>query len=249
MPRYDDDEFEKDEEQFERPSRAKRYEDDDDDAPVPSPKRSKVVNEDDDDAPAQSKGRLRGGWDGVSKLKSTATDASYAQRLKISEEPIIIKFIEDAPYAAYRQHWVERSGQKSFTCIANLEAKGCPLCQSGNRPSSKFAFNVVLLTPDEEPVLRSYEVGSRVIDQLKNFNEDPRQGPLTKHYWAVSRSGKGPTTATNHQLVKARDLVEEWGVEDLDASLLSSFRKSAYTEDIIAIPSFKELMAIVSESD
>jgi hypothetical protein len=244
MPKYDDDEFEKDEEQYEAPRRLRVVDDqdDDDDAPV----RKASAPRASEPAPRRV---IRGGWEGVKQLKSDVSDSSYAQRLKVSEEPIIVKFLEAAPYAAYRQHWVERTGQKSFTCIGNIDPKGCPLCDSGNRPSNKFAFNVVLLTPGEDPVLRSYEVGSRAIDQLKNFNDDPRQGPLPKHYWAISRSGKGATTATNHQLVKARDLEEEWGVIDLTEDMLNHFLKLAYTDEIVPIPTRSSLLGVIAEDE
>jgi hypothetical protein len=243
MPRYDDDDdFEKDEQEYEAPRRLRVIEDDEDDAPV----RKASAPSKAEPAPRRV---IRGGWEGVKQLKSDVSDSSYAQRLKVSEEPIIVKFLEAAPYAAYRQHWVERTGQKSFTCIGNIDPNGCPLCDSGNRPSNKFAFNVVLLAPGEEPVLRSYEVGSRAIDQLKNFNDDPRQGPLPKHYWAISRSGKGATTATNHQLVKARDLEEEWGVTELSESDLNHFLKSAYTDEIVPIPTRSSLLAICAEDE
>jgi hypothetical protein len=239
MPKYDDDDFEKDEVAYEAPRKSRAVEDDDDDDDTPVRKTTKV-----EDAPRRL---IRGGWEGVSQLKSSASDSSYAQRLKVAEEPVIIKFLQSAPYAAYRQHWMERTGQKSFTCIANIDERGCPLCESGNKPSNKFAFNVALLIPNEEPVLRSYEVGTRVIDQLKNFNDDPRQGPLPKHYWAVSRSGKGATTATNHQLVKARDLEEEWGVQDLSEDELTKFLRLAYTDEIVPIPNRKDLLAVSAE--
>jgi len=245
MPRYDDDDdFEKDEEQYEAPRRLRvvNEHDDEDDAPV------RKANAPRSAEPATRR-VIRGGWEGVKQLKSDVSDSSYAQRLKVSEEPIIVKFLEAAPYAAYRQHWVERTGQKSFTCIGNIDPKGCPLCDSGNRPSNKFAFNVVLLTPGEDPVLRSYEVGSRAIDQLKNFNDDPRQGPLPKHYWAISRSGKGATTATNHQLVKARDLEEEWGVTELSEDMLNHFLKSAYTDEIVPIPTRASLLGVIAEDE
>ncbi len=223
-----------------------RYDDDDtevmeEEAPV---RRQTKVVEDDDAAPVSAASAIRRGWGAVEQAKSA--DSPYAQRLRVSEEPIIIKFLEDEPYATYRQHWVERSGQKSFTCIADLDPKGCPLCDAGSRPSTRFAFNVVLLSPDSEPVLKSYEVGPRVIDQLKNFHVDPRQGPLSKHFWAVSRSGKGATSATNHQLVKERDL-EEWNIDTLTEADFKVMNKSVYTADIIQIPSRKDLIQIALE--
>lgn len=190
--------------------------------------------------------QIKRGWGAAEKVKNA--DSAFAQRLKISEDPIIIKFLEDEPYASFRQHWVERQGQKSFTCIADLDPKGCPLCDAGSRPATKFAFNVVLLEPDTDPIVKSYEIGNRVIDQLKNFHTDPRQGPLSKHYWAVSRTGKGTTSATNHQLVKERDLEDEWaGITPLSESDLRNLMRDAYSPEIIQIPDRKTLQTIVLE--
>ena len=173
-------------------------------------------------------------------------EGAIAQRLKIADEPQIIKFLDDEPYASWRQHWIERQGQKSFVCIGEFDDKGCPLCDSGDRPSVRIAFNVALLIAGEEPVIKSYEVGPRVIDQLKNFHTDPRTGPLSKHYWAVSKTGKGATTATSHQLVKDRDL-EEWGIAEIDDAGLKGLISRSYTADIISIPSRKDLIDIANE--
>ena len=196
--------------------------------------------------PVATAGRtiIRGGWNAVEETKNA--DSPFAQRLKVTEDPIIIKFLNDEPYASWRQHWVERQGQKSFVCIADIDPSGCPLCDAGSRPSVRIAFNVALLVAGEEPVLKSYEVGPRVIDQLKNFHTDPRTGPLSKNYWAVSKTGKGATTATAHQLVKERDL-EEWGLEALTDANLKMLSNKAYTADIIAIPSRKDLLSVADE--
>jgi hypothetical protein len=198
-----------------------------------------------EEAPA-TKGRtlVRGGWGSVDAVKNA--DSPFAQRLKVTDDPQIIKFLNDEPYASWRQHWVERQGQKSFVCIADFDEKGCPLCDAGSRPSIRIAFNVALLIPGEEPVLKSYEVGPRVIDQLKNFHTDPRTGPLSKNYWAVSKTGKGATTATAHQPVKERDL-EEWGLTNIDDSQIKSLVGKSYTADIIAIPSRKDLLDVANE--
>lgn len=224
-----------------------RYDDEDEimeDAPS-SPSNLKLVVEDAEDSPAPSGARvIRRGWGAAEAVKHA--DSPFAQRLRVMDDPIVIKFLEDEPYASFRQHWVERQGQKSFTCIADIDPKGCPLCDAGSRPSTRFAFNVILLSSDSEPTIKSYEVGPRVIDQLKNFHNDPRQGPLSKHYWAVSRSGKGATSATNHQLVKERDL-EEWGLDAIVDDELKAFRSKAYSPDIISIPSRKDLQQIVVE--
>jgi len=188
---------------------------------------------------------IRRGWGNVDTTKQA--DSPYAQRLKIEEKPVIVKFLEDEPYTSYRQHWVERQGQKSFTCLADIHPQGCPLCDAGHRPSARFAFNVALMSEDGETVVRSYEVGPRVIDSLKNFHQDPRQGPLPKHYWAISRSGKGPTSQTNHQMVRDRDLDEEWNITPLTDSELESINGQAYDESIVPIPNRKTLVDIATE--
>lgn len=198
--------------------------------------------------PAASKPAVRvvkAGWG--SSDRSSSEGGEYAKRLKVTGDIQIIKFLDDAPYARYRQHWVERKGQMSFTCIADFDAGvTCPLCEAGSRPSWRYAFNVVLMVAGEEPVLRSYEAGARVIDQLRNFNEHPAMGPLYKHYWTVSRSGKGATTSTNHQMVRESDL-NDWGLLPLSKAQLQAFSEQAYTEDIINIPSRATLASVAME--
>lgn len=199
---------------------------------------------DTDDAPVRKV--VRSGW-GSAERSTGGNGDEYAKRLKVNEDIQIIKFLEDAPYARFRQHWVERKGQMSFTCIADIEAgTTCPLCEAGNRPSWRFNFNVVLMTPGEDPVLRSYEVGARVVDQLKNFNDHPAMGPLPKHYWTVSRTGKGPTTSTSHQMVRAGDL-GDWGLKELSSEQLKHFSSTAYTDEIIRTPSRKTLAEVALE--
>lgn len=243
MGRYDDDD-----DDIEVTPRATRRRDDEEDETPKRRTRAAEVDEDEDEAPASKRPVIRRGWGAAEAIKNI--DSPFAQRLKLDEEPVLVKFLEDDPYASYRQHWMEgRTGQKSFTCIAEIDDRGCPLCESGNRPSTRFAFNVVLLTNGEDPTLKSYEIGPRAIDQLKNFHTDPRQGPLTKHYWAISRTGKGSKSATNHQMVKERDLVDEWDVDPLTESDIRSFVKQAYGPDIIPIPKWTELRDIAAEDE
>jgi|TARA_Y100000310_G_scaffold61831_1_gene57071 hypothetical protein len=197
------------------------------------------------EAPPTARKIIRSGWGAVDSIKQE--DSNYAVRLKTGPDPIIIKFLEDAPYASWRQHWVTRPGQKSFVCRDGMDSKGCPLCDSGNRPRPLFAFNVILLERGEEPAMRSYEAGTRVIATLRNFNDDERQGPLSKHYWAVSRSGTGPQTQYNHLLIKERDLKEEWSVSPLSDESLEALASKVYDSDIIRVNTFDELSAIATE--
>lgn len=195
--------------------------------------------------PASAGRVIKRGWGAAEETKSA--DSPFAQRLKVTNDAIVIKFLEDDPYTSFRQHWIERQGQKSFTCTSNIHDKGCPLCDAGDRPSARFCFNVALLIQGEEPVLRSYEVGPRVVDSLKNFHQDPKMGPLPKHYWSVSKTGKGATSQTNHQLVKAVDLEEDWDLDPVSDSQLAALKTKAYDSSIVSIPSYKTLQQIAAE--
>jgi hypothetical protein len=232
-------EFEDDEQEF-QPVVRKKPAQATGNAEVTRNPRPAIVLEEDGEASPKVRRVVRSGWSGVDSVKTGNSD--YAVRLKLTEDTQIIRFIGDAPYASYGQHWLERSGQKSFVCIG----EDCPLCKAGNRPSKRHNFNVALLTEGEEPALRSLEVGPRVIDQLKNFHNSDRTGPLDKHYWAISRTGKGATSSTLLQMVKAADL-EEWGLSALTADQLAEFAETAYTEDIIQVPSKRDLVQIASE--
>lgn len=230
-----------------------KYDDDDDDAAPAETTRSRVRPADDDldttggaeDQPANAARVIKRGWGAADETRSA--DSPFSQRLKVTNEPQVIRFLEDDPYTSFRQHWIERQGQKSFTCTSAIHAKGCPLCDAGDRPSARFCFNVAVLVPGEEPLLRSYDVGPRVVDSLKNFHQDPRQGPLPKHYWAVSRTGKGNTSQTNHQMVKASDLEEDWDLDELTEDQMKALRAKAYDSSIVSIPSYKTLATLAAE--
>lgn len=230
-------EFEDDEQEYEPVVRKKPAQGTGEEEVIRKPRPQVALDE--DDAP-KARRVVRSGWSGVDSVKTGNSD--YAVRLKLNEDTQIIRFIGDAPYASYGQHWLERSGQKSFVCLG----EDCPLCKAGNRPSKRHNFNVALLTEGEEPALRSLEVGPRVIDQLKNFHNSDRTGPLDKHYWAISRTGKGATSSTLLQMVKAADLAE-WGLAALTPDQEAEFAETAYTEEIIQVPSKRDLMQIASE--
>jgi hypothetical protein len=193
---------------------------------------------------AQPSRSIKRGWGAADRVQEAASP--YAQRFKVLEETQVIKFLEDEPYASFRTHWIDgRQGQKSFVCLHD-DPNGCPLCDSGNRPSTKFAFNIALLANGEEPVVKSFEVGVRLIDQLKNFHLDPRQGPLSKNYWAVSKTGKGAQTQTILQMVRERDL-EEWNLTAFTEDMMKVLMNNAYDPSIIQIPTRSELLEVATE--
>lgn len=223
-----------------------KYDDDDDAGTVATaPKEDEKVTPEDASVRQAAARVIKRGWGNAEAVN--AAGSPFAQRLTITDDAKVIKFLEDDPYTSYRQHWIERQGQKSFTCTDDMDPRGCPLCKAGNRPSARFAFNVAVLQDGEEPVLKSYEVGPRIIDSLKNFHLDPRQGPLTKNYWAVSKTGKGATSQTNHQMVRERDLETDWELAPITEEQIAALKKSAYGASIVSIPTRKTLQTIAAE--
>jgi hypothetical protein len=183
---------------------------------------------------------VRSGWEGHAAVKSAAGD--FPEDFKIENEAKLIKFLEDEPFASYRQHWVERQGKKSFTCIE----ENCPLCDTGDRPSSKTCFNIVALS-EGKPINKVLTVGVRLGEQLKGFATDRKTGPLTRLYWGISKSGKGTKTSHSVVPVKERDLEEDWDTEPLDDGELDAFEEHLYGADVIQISSRKQLKEIASE--
>ena len=161
---------------------------------------------DSEDATPKVGTTVQDGWDAFDTLvKSETTD--FPTDFKFSEEPQLIKFLGDAPFAVYEQHWIERpKGKKSFVCLGDK----CPLCDIlGDQPRGKFAFNVLVLSGDTKGVqiLTAPPTLARLI---RKAHQDERKGPLSKEFWEVSRMGTGPTTNFTLEFVRGRDLAEEW---------------------------------------
>lgn len=187
--------------------------DDDDNLPAEEderPTRRRAARDDDeDDAPRGE--AVKSGWAAARKLKSEGGD--FAQEFKFDRDPVLVKFIGDAPFAVYKQHWVEglrSTGKKSFICLG----KGCPLCTVGESASKKWAFNVALIDPDE-PEMKALIAGSRLFDDIAD--EHDKNGGIDQGYYALSKSGKKQSTTYKVNLVKERDLQEDWGISPDDA--------------------------------
>ncbi|CAB4166953.1 hypothetical protein UFOVP964_52 [uncultured Caudovirales phage] len=145
------------------------------------------------------------GWDAVEALSNT--DSEFPTDFRFSDEPQLIKFLQDRPFATYEQHWIERpKGKKSFVCLGDT----CPLCDVlGDKPRGKFAFNVLVLIGETTGV-QVLTAPPSLARQIKKAHDDERKGPLDREFWEISRMGTGPTTQYTLNFVRGRDLAEEW---------------------------------------
>lgn len=199
--------------------------------------------EDDEDEEADSV--VRPGWDGYRTTKAKSGFGADFLKFDDSGEAMLIRFLEAAPFASYRQHWIDRqSGKRSWVCIED----DCPLCDAGDTPGFRIAFNILLLS-DGKPQNKVWEVGPRLAEQLEAKAKDKRTGPLDRDdiYWAVSRTGKKSKTAYSIDPVKARDLEEDWEMKPLDAKTIKSYQGKMYDSAVIKVPARKQLKELAAE--
>jgi hypothetical protein len=184
---------------------------------------------------------VQSGWDSFDEMLSkTETNSDYPVDFKFTEEPVLVKFLENAPFKTYNQHWIDRpKGKRSFICLGD----DCPLCDIlGDKPRPKLAFNVVVLSGEAQglQVLTAPPMLGR---QLRKVHDDDRKGPLGREFWELSRSGTGPQTVYNLGFVRGRDLEEEWAL-DLDAVKDKIETAEAWTAEAIRETPYDELLEV-----
>ena len=172
----------------------------------PSVDADNYLAEDSEDTMPKVGTTVQQGWDAFDSLVQENT-SEFPTDFKFSDEPQLVKFLEDQPFASYEQHWIERpKGKKSFVCIGDA----CPLCDVlGDKPRGKFSFNVLVLSGDTQGV-QILTAPPSLARQIKKAHDDERKGPLSKEFWEISRLGTGPTTQYTLNFVRGRDLAEEW---------------------------------------
>lgn len=215
------------------------YLDEDEDATI-TPSEDAIFETEDEDEAADRSSVIQVGWAAAKKVQAKVAKA-YATDFKFEEDVQLIKFLSPEPMI-FSQHWVQRTGKKSFVCLGTSQ---CPLCRAGNKAENKFAFSVVNLS-DEAPSVQLMTVGMRLCGQLEKLNGDPKTGPLDRMFWAVSKSGQSTKTSYSIMPVKERDLPEDW---DLDAEhvrqTLSTF--SPLGTDALRMSTKAELVDIARE--
>lgn len=129
------------------------------------------------------------GWGAYTKAKETAKKSSFnsEDQLKVEDDPVLIKFVEDGPFESYYQHWVQRpKGKKrSWTCPGEDD---CPLCSLGQAVRCLTLFNVIEIT--EKAHTRKFWVcGKNAGDQVEEMAMSKRHSPINDDtlYFEVTR--------------------------------------------------------------
>jgi hypothetical protein len=174
---------------------------------------------------------IQSGWEAAEQLVPTQTE--FPTEFKHSESFQLVRFIDTAgPFANYRQHFLKdkTEGRRSYVCLGDT----CPLCLKLNdKPEIKRAFSVINLTA--KPYQRQMLIATPRLYKTLHAGEFSPQGPLTKNYWAISRTGVKQQTVYNLMSVKARDIQEDWGLveAEVEAAIANfkPFDRSAIRED------------------
>jgi hypothetical protein len=209
-------------EEEERPRRARRSEE-------------PAFEAEDENETADVSSFVQVGWAAAKKAHSTTSGTARRNtEFRFSESAHLVKFLDAEPIV-FAQHWVDKAPtKKSFVCIKN----GCPLCDRGNAPSTKYGFRVVDLGA-EDLFAQIYVATPTAFAAVMEQNEG-RFGPVDSGYWELSKTGEGKQSRTVVRAVKERDLPEDW---DIDPKAVASDLRAV--EDpgvsILRVPTAEDL--------
>jgi hypothetical protein len=198
------------------------------------------LEEDSENATPKVGTTVQQGWDAADALLKSDNSTDFPSDFKFSDEPQVVKFLEDGPFRVYEQHWIERpKGKKSFVA---LEENDPFVDILGNKPRPRFAFNVLVLSA-EAPSVQILTAPPSLARQIKKAHDDERKGPLSKEFWEISRLGTGPTTQYTLNFVRGRDLAEEWKL-NLDEVNELVANAVPFTADVIRETPRSEMLEI-----
>jgi hypothetical protein len=193
--------------------------------------------------PAQAtSGAIKSGWDAAESM--TTPSGSFPIDFKASETLQVVKFLDEGgPFATYKQHFLtNKPGKKSYICL-QPSGQECPLCKVlDHRADDKRAFTIVNLSAEGGPQRQILTATPPLFRTLLQANSSP-QGPINKNYWAVSRTGEKAGTTYHVNAIKARDLDEDWGINQADAEAFIA-TVEVYDDSVIRETPYDQLLEI-----
>lgn len=198
----------------------------------------------------ETRSRSNAGWGALDKLN---TSGDFVNPLKITEEPVVIRFLEAQPFDVFRQHWFQDAPkQKAWRCLNEDGESDCPLCDAlGDRPQAPQAhFNIMAFLADgEDPSHEVLRASKRLADRLKEINTDRRFKGLTDPnlYIAIHKSGTGTDTTYPTEIVRERDLEADWGITPPAQGVVDKLIRACHTEPLAAAQGTDQYNALIKE--
>ena len=227
-----------------RPARSRRDSGggDDDDAPRSGRKRPSQA------APARESSR---GWDKYKKRKAKSSRWNDEDQFKVEEgDEELIAFLEAEPFAAWNEHFIrELDGKKSWVCLDD----DCPLCDRGDSPGYKAAFNIAVFDDSGNPEVKYWAATPGPLDEIEEHAFNERYGPLDRegNYFVVSKKkGKNKFFKYKVERITEDQVKDEFGFDPLTPDELAALAGSGFGEkDVYTVSSRKELRDVARELD
>jgi hypothetical protein len=196
---------------------------------------------------------IKPGWSSDRRPKNTGGgDRVPLFKVPDDGEEVLIKFLDEAPFAPVFQHWIMVEGQRrAYTCIYEEDEDtgkvlvNCPLCDRGDRAKASDWFNVVEL--GDNPELKVWKASGDPSQAIRDKAEIKRYSPINRDelYWAVSKKKAANGFNTySVDAVKEAELVVDWGVKYLTPEQIAQFDKVKYDGSLVRINSASELSEI-----
>lgn len=193
----------------------------------------------------KNQARTKRGYDHPDEFKVAEEDTSY-----------LVKPLEDEPFWSYCEHFVNEitDGKKSFTCGGDE----CPLCDYGENPRAYDLFNVAVWDPgansgDGGWVQKFWRAtpdpAGKILARSDELaaGKNPRSLSDADVYLVVSKSKTGKRKGGQSfnefkiDLVKERDLGDDYDADPLSDDEWDEFEGKLFDETVIETTSLKEL--------
>lgn len=238
-------------EEEERPRRGFRKASESDE----KPSRSRRVRSSEDEPKKPSRGRTAPARDilghGFSSYKAEAAKRSVGYKsLDVPEggrKRKLIKFLEAEPVAHFYEHWVptENGKKRPYVCLGDV----CALCGIGDRSKPVLMYNVVDMDDGLVKVWKmSKDPAKRVEERFDEALEAKKDLADFNTYYAVSKKkGENNFTAYKVDVIKRRDVEEDFELEPLGESELEELLEEVYDDSIVYIPSVADLQKVAED--
>lgn len=191
------------------------------------------------------------GWGSYNKAKEASAKA-FGESIKwTDDEEVIIKFLEDSPFASYQEHWIkeitETGERRSFVCLGD----DCPLCAHGHVADRFQAlFNTVVLDENGKGTVKIWKAAAGAAGEIEKRALAKTTSPLDRDdlYFSVVRT-KEKNSFYKYKVdpVKARDLVDDYEMTPLTEAELDALAEKMYDEDEVKLDSVKDLQDIAKK--
>lgn len=195
----------------------------------------------------------RGDWGAVDQ--TVAATSSFVNALELGAEWTVLQFLQERPFDYFAQHWIEESKIKGWRCLGDQ----CPLCNelADDPKSVNVYWNVMSLgvvgsfdpAKAPPPSLEVFRASKPLYKIIKGLNNDRRFDGIAdpEIYFAFQKLGKKSETTYPNEVIKARDLTQDWGFPTPSPTLREALVAKCRTEPIDPAPSMDKYRALVAD--